>query len=105
MRKDSVTMTVKEFLEKEFDIDIYDDVCEELGIVFCGPCELTEEGKNIFEPIMNCEVKVWEDDCQALLLIDKYADWESKLKLAKKLFIGFAGYISEDEWNKLFKED
>ena len=41
-------MTVREFIKRDDDIDVYDDVCEELGIAFCGPLELTPEGEKQF---------------------------------------------------------
>ena len=46
-------MKVKDFIElcnREFlDVDVYDNVCEELGIAYCGDSiELTTEGKEHF---------------------------------------------------------
>lgn len=104
-RHNSVKMTVAQFLNKEWDIDVYDDIEERISIAFCGPCILTKKGKEKFEPLMNIWVEVWEDDCYALLFIDGRPDWKEKLDLAELLFNGFAGYISDERWHELFKED
>ena len=36
-------MKIKDLLEMEIDVDVYDNVCEELAIAFCGATKLTEE--------------------------------------------------------------
>lgn len=35
-------MKVRDFIKQSIDVDVYDDVCEELAIAFCGPMELTD---------------------------------------------------------------
>ena len=37
-------MKVKDLLEMEISVDVYDNVCDELAIAFEGPMELTEAG-------------------------------------------------------------
>lgn len=98
-------MTVREFLDMEIDVDVVDDVEERIYIAFCGPCKLTDFGLEKFKPILDCEVEYWENYGQAAILLDKYEDWEEKLDLAELLFVGFAGYISDKVYKKLFKED
>ena len=41
-------MKVKDLIKEEIDVDVYDNVCEELAIAFCGSVELTEYGKKHF---------------------------------------------------------
>lgn len=45
-------MKVKDLITQEIDIDVYDDVCEELGIAFCGPVELTDDGAHEFADVL-----------------------------------------------------
>ena len=51
-------MTVKDLIQQDIDIDVYDDVCEDLAIAFCGPCELTEEGQKEFAEVMDYEIEL-----------------------------------------------
>lgn len=37
-------MKIAEFIKRENDLDVYDNVCEEIGIAFCGPLKLTAVG-------------------------------------------------------------
>ena len=98
-------MTVREFLAMEIDVDVVDDVEERVYIAFCGPCKLTKFGEEKFKDILDCTVTYWEKYCQAVINLDKYEDWEHKLDLAELLFVGFAGYIPDSQYKKLFKED
>lgn len=103
------TTTVREFIKKEVDIDIYDNVCEELGIAFCGPMTLTEEGEKHFAQILELKVEIYVDRegyYNALLYIDDEHEvvWKRRLKLAKEFFEGMAGYISEEKYQKWFVE-
>ena len=97
---------LRDFLDLEICVDISDDVCESLYIAFDGPCHLTEAGKAEFEPIMDLPVYFNEAKCWASIHVDDVEGvWQKKLRLAKKLFVGFAGYISDTEYTRLFKED
>lgn len=51
-------MKVKDLLPMEIDIDVYDDVCEELGIAFCGPLTLTEAGQEKFSEVLEYEIQM-----------------------------------------------
>lgn len=101
--------TVREFIKKEADIDIYDNVCEELGIAFCGPMGLTEEGEKHFSQILDLKVEIYVDSegyYNALLDIDDEHEvvWKRRLRLAKEFFEGMAGYCSEKNYEKWFIE-
>ena len=103
-------MRIRDLLKMEIDVDVYDDVCEELGIAFCGPCKLTKKGEDTFKDILDLQVDLVEDriyggyECAVVNVDDEEGIWQKKLKLAKLLFNGFAGYISDERWNELFEE-
>ena len=98
-------MTVREFLGMEIDVDMGDDIEDRVNIAFCGPCKLTEFGKERFVDILDCKVIYNEEYCYATICLDEYEDWEEKLDSAELLFVGFAGYIPDSQYKKLFKED
>lgn len=95
-------MFTKEFYDKYGDIDVYDDVCEELGIAFCGAL-LTDEGKEHFAMVLYDEAEI--NDGVAVVLLDCMAEgkWQKHLRMLEELFEGVAGYCAEDDWNKWFK--
>ena len=96
-------MTVKDLLQMNVDIDVYDDVCEELAIAFCGPMELTDEGKKEFAEALDYEVEL--EGSYVTVKVDDPEDkvWKRKLRKAKKLFEGMAGYCSVDDYDRWFK--
>lgn len=101
--------TVREFIKRCEDIDIYDDVCEELGIAFCGPMALTKEGEKRFSKILDLKVDIYTDPDgykNAVLKIDDKSEkvWKSRLRLAKQFFEGMAGYCSEENYETWFIE-
>ena len=51
-------MTVRELMAMDVDIDVYDDYDESLGIAYCGPMALTDEGEKEFGRVMDLEVTV-----------------------------------------------
>lgn len=101
------TLTLRDFIKLEEDIDIYDDVCEELGIAFCGPVKLTQEADNYFSDILDLNVDIFTDFQgykTAVLKIDDPDEkvWTNRLKKALEFFEGAAGYISESQFDKWF---
>lgn len=98
-------MTVRELLKTDKDIDIYDNVCEELGIAVCCPLELTPEGEKEFEEVLGYPVEI--NPCSyggypaAILLIDG-SDWEDKLKKAERFFYSAAGYCNCYDYDRWF---
>ena len=103
-------MTIRDLIQQEIDIDVYDDVCEELSIAFCGPQALTDEGEKEFADIMDYEVEI--NPCSygglpaAIILIDDPDDavWEKRLERAKLFFESAAGYCSCSDYDRWFKE-
>lgn len=100
-------MKVRDLLKREIDIDVWDNVCEELGVAFCGPMELTEEGMKEFGEALDYEVEIHYYPQQTLAVVDVDGEegvWQKKLKLAKRLFYGMAGFCSDADWKKWFRE-
>ena len=95
-------MKVKDLLKQEIDIDVYDDVCDELAIAFCGPVELTDEGEEVFADVLDYEITL-HNDVAIVGVDDDDGIWQKKLKKAKKLFYGMAGYCSIDNYRLWFK--
>lgn len=101
-------MTVRDLLPMDIDIDVYDDVCEELGIAFCGPMELTEAGANYFAEVLDCECEILSPPkgygygC-VIVHVDGDA-WKHKLRVAKEFFESMAGYCPADDYDRWFKE-
>lgn len=96
-------MTVKDLISQEIDIDVYDDVCEELGIAFCGPMELTETGAEEFSDVLEYGIEL-NNYCAVVHVDDAEGVWQKKLNRAKKFFHSAAGYCSEDDYNRWFKQ-
>ena len=94
-------MKIKEFIKLEEDIDVYDDVCEELAIAFCGPVELTTDGEQHFCEVLDYDIDVDIDNCTAVVNVDS-DEWKAKLKKAKEFFSAAAGYCSEENYNRWF---
>lgn len=103
-------MKVKDLLKMEVDIDVYDNYVEELGIAFCGPMGLTEEGAAHFETALNldCELKNNGKDIVCIVNVeDEFFPeqlTEFYLEKAKELFESLAGYCAADDYDKWFEE-
>ena len=103
-------MTIRELIQQDIDIDVYDDVCEELGIAFCGSQELTEEGKREFADIMEYQVIInphsYGGYPAAIICIDDPDDavWKHRLSRVKLFFESAAGYCPESDYEKWFGE-
>ena len=97
-------MRVKDLIAMEIDIDVYDDVCEELGIAFCGPLSLTEEGARHFADVLEYEVD--RDVNYAVVGVDAPGDaWKERLRKAKEFFEAAAGYCRVEDYDRWFMED
>lgn len=103
-------MKVKDLISQEIDIDVYDDVCEELGIAFCGPLVLTERGKKKFSEVLEFEITMISDGpggypC-VIVHVDRPDDsWKGLLRKAKEFFYSAAGYCDNDDYEAWFEEE
>ena len=100
-------MKVRDLLELKTDIDVYDDVCEELAIAFCGPLKLTEEGEKEFAEVLDYEIEI-ENGSYGLDIVIVHVDdpvervWKRKLRMAKLLFESAAGFCGDESYSKWF---
>ena len=104
-------MKVREFIKIEQDIDVYDDVCEELGVAFCGPLELTTDGEKKFAEVMDYDIEIhpapagYGCGCAIVAVYDPDDKvWKRKLRKAKEFFNSAAGYCADEDFQKWFKE-
>ena len=99
-------MTVRDLMKMDIDIDCYDDVCEEIGIAFCGPMELTEEGEKKFAEVMHYPIELDMKHGTCIIKVDDPSDivWKKRLRKAKEFFYSIAGYCSYDDYDKWFKD-
>ena len=97
--------TIRDLLLMDVDIDVYDNVCESLAIAFCGPMNLTEEGKEHFKDVLDLPVIIYTDDNVAIVDVDDSEGvWQKKLKGAKELFYALAGFCSITDYDTWFIE-
>ena len=105
----AITMKIKEFITLDTDIDVYNDVCEELGIAFCGPAVLTEEGKKHFAEVLEYDIEL--DTTGEIWTSAVHVDgddgnkWKKRLRKAEEFFYSAAGYCADEDYQKWFKED
>ena len=100
-------MKVKDLIKEEIDVDVYDNVCEELAIAFCGSVELTEYGEKHFYTALNLDVELDENNGVAIVNVETEngKPWESNLRKAQEFFYSCAGYCSDEKYNKYFKSN
>lgn len=101
-------MKVRDLLPMEIDIDVYDNVCEELGIAFCGPLALTADGMEVFGEVLDYECEIHMPPkgygCGCVIVDVDGENWKHKLRMAKELFESMAGLCAADDYDKWFKE-
>lgn len=94
-------MKVSEFIKGEYDIDVYDDMTEELGVCAVCPIKLTAEGKKEFADVLEYEMP-YMNEAEAVAVV--HVEDEEELERAKLFFYGAAGYIGVSKYDKWFKE-
>lgn len=101
-------MKVRDFIKQSIDVDVYDDVCEELAIAFCGPMELTDQGVAEFTDVLDYEVELItvSNYTTAVIKVDDGTEdgWKKRLRKAKKFFEAAAGYCAESDYRCWFEE-
>lgn len=103
-------MKVEDLITKEADVDIFNDYLDEEIPAFVGPQGLTEAGKQRYKEVLNLEVELdprpeprWAEIKLGFLTDDDEAD--RLFEEVSDFFAACAGYISETEYEKYFKED
>ncbi len=103
-------MKISEFIElwadgAHEDIDVYDNVCEELGIAYCGGIELTKAGEEYFKEVLDYEIEIETNPRYSVAIVDvDKRDWKSRLRKAKEFFYSAAGYCKDSDYRKWFRE-
>lgn len=100
-------MKVRDFIQMDIDIDVYDDVCEELGIAFCGPLELTDAGAEKFAEVLDYDIKLHDNGAAIVGIVHVDGDdgnaWKKRLHKAAEFFEGAAGWCAASDYDKWFR--
>lgn len=97
-------MTVRDLLKMEIDVDVYDSICDEIAIAFCGPVKLTEEGETHFSKVLDYPVEFNRDCSEVCVILDETEGvWQKQLRKAKDFFWSLAGYCAVDDYDRWFK--
>lgn len=95
-------ITVRDLLEQEVDIDVYDDYDERLGVAFCGPIALTDEGMKKFGGVLDLPIQFTRGSYPVAVV---YVDYDiDKLNLVTELFDSLAGMCYYKDYDRWFKE-
>lgn len=97
-------MKIIDFIKLNADIDVYDDVCEELAICFCGPMMLTDEGKEHFADVLDYDIDVDLRPCASAVVHIDGDGWKKRLRKAEEFFNSAAGYCADEDYQKWFKD-
>ena len=104
-----IKMKVRDFINLEEDIDVYDDVCESIAICCCNPVKLTDEGRTHFAEVLDYDMTVDTSGRfnTAFVHVDDDDDktWRRKLRKAKEFFYSAAGYCADDDYKKWFIDE
>lgn len=99
-------MKIKDFIKREDDIDVYDDVDESLCIAFCGPLKLTDAGREYFKDVLQYNIEVFSESCTAVVNCDTGDErYEERLRKATEFFYSAAGYCSWEDYERWFEEE
>ena len=97
-------MKIREFIKQDIDIDVYDNVCDGIGIAYCGPMALTEEGEKQFADVLDYDIEVKTDSTgyEVAIVDTNHEDWKERFKKAKDFFYSIAGFVDADLFDKWF---
>ena len=103
-------MKIREFVQGDYDVDVYDNIESDFCIAACCPIELTLAGEEEFNLALDCEIELTgPGDCRektAIVMIDESKPWtEQKADISNviKFFNAAAGYCSEENDRRWFK--
>lgn len=99
-------MKICEFIQGDYDVDVYDNIESDFCIAACCPIELTPDGEEEFALALDCEIELIGHD-EAMVMIDESKPWtEQKADLFNiiKFFNAAAGYCSEENDKHWFKQ-
>jgi len=97
-------MTVRNLLVMDTDVDVYDDYDERLGVAFCGPMALTDNGMEKFADALDLPVTLIEYSDSAPVAVVHVDDDVERLNLVTELFDSLAGMCYYKDYDRWFKE-
>ncbi len=99
-------MKIRELLNEEQDLDVFDDLDERCHYALCPPLKLTDAGEQHFAKVLDMDVDVKDDT-----ILDVpyrvgvvHTETEHDAEILKDFILDAAGYCSESEWQAWFKE-
>lgn len=98
-------MKIREFVQGDYDVDVYDNIESDFCIAACCPIYLTSNGEEEFALALDCEIELIGHG-EAMVMIDESKPWtEQKADLFNviKFFNAAAGYCSEENDRRWFK--
>lgn len=95
-----ITISIRDFLKLNDDIDVSDDYADDFCIAYCGPMELTEEGEKEFSDILDLNITVYPQYCEAV--VNGIENGVQHMRVAK-FFYALAGYCTEESYDKWFR--
>ena len=102
-------MKIRDFIKQDVSIDVYDDVCEALGICFDGSLTLTEKGKEKFSDVLDYEIELNTSGrfATGIVKVDDGTEngWNHRLRKAKEFFESAAGYCACEDWDAWFEQE
>lgn len=111
MNKNAQKMRVRDLIAMDIDIDVYDNVVEGIGIAFCGPVKLSNEGMVKFDQVMDYEITIYRlsDGCDVCIITtddeEPEVPYTNKLRLAEEFFFACAGYCDSDNFDVWFVDE
>ena len=91
-------MKVSGLLKMDIDIDVCDDYDESCYIAFCGPMELTPDGKERFKTALSRTCDLGDD------IVILHADSDLEVNELHDLFYAMAGYCADSDYKRWFVE-
>ena len=94
-------MKVKDLIREDIDIDVCDDYDERCWIAKSGAYRLTDAGEQRFRDAL--DVEVWMTGSKVPLAVLE-CPTDKEAQACKELFFSLAGYCSDDDYRRWFKE-
>ena len=99
-------MKIRELIDQEIDVDVYDDYDERCGWAVCGPVKLTEIGKRHYSKVLGMDVRLIEGSLGGVSYTNAIVHTETakEAEALKDFVLSAAGYCSDSEYQAWFEE-
>lgn len=94
-------MKIKDFIQMDMDIDVYDDYDERLGIAFCYGYKLTDAGKEHFKDALEMDIEIVNGYGGNVGIV--HCENGKEASTAKRFFDSIGGWCSSDDFDKWFE--